>query len=163
MWRILNQMFHSRNRRRVGMPERRNDFVGRPAAAQRLVECDKAVTGKPDHLGALLFQGELLPLRVEDVEKIGQAPVVTFGCHLCRLARGVDGDIQAAQALPVGTIGGVGFVHLLDGDKYDLLVSRRKLMRPQISNLDQGIKRAEIEDRGADRRSDGADPGDRND
>ena len=74
MRRILDQMLDRGDRRRVRMPDRRNDFVRRPAAAERLVERDKAVARKPDNLGTLLFQSELLPFRIENVEEVGQDP-----------------------------------------------------------------------------------------
>src|ERR1019366_6880655 len=130
MQRILTETFQSGNHRRVRMPDWWNDFVRRPAAAERLVESHEAVACKPDDLGTLLLQSELLPFGVENVEEIGQAPVVALGGHLRRLARRIDGGVQAAQALSVATIGDVGFVDLLHGHKNGLLVRRGKLMRP---------------------------------
>ena len=71
MRRILDQTLDGGNHRRIRMPDRRNDLVGRPAAAERLVERNEAVAGKSDDLGTLLLEGELLPFRVENVEEIG--------------------------------------------------------------------------------------------
>jgi len=117
MRRILDEMFHGSNRGRLRMPDRWNDLLRRPAAAKRLVECDEAVARKSDDLGALLLQGELLPFGIQHVEEIGQPAIVALARNVGRLARRIEGNIQAAQALPVGAIGGVGFVNLLDGDK----------------------------------------------
>jgi len=96
MRRILNGTFDSGYHRGVRMPDRWNDFVRRPAAAERLVEGHEAVAGKPDDLGTLLLQRELLPFGVENVEEIGQAPVVALGRHLGRLTRRIEGEIEAA-------------------------------------------------------------------
>ena len=157
-----DQTLDGSNHRRIRMPDRRNDFVRRPAAAERLIERNKAVACKPDDLGTLLFQRELLPFRVENVEEVGQTPVVALGRHLGRLTRRLEREIEAAQALPETAIGGVGFVHLLHRDKNGLLVGRCEFVRPVVGNLDLGIERAEVEDRGTERRSDRSDPGDRN-
>src|ERR1700693_1097037 len=108
MHRILYQMLDGGNRRRVRAPDRRNDFIRRTAAAKCLVERNEAVAGKPYHLCTLLLQREMLPFGVENVEEIGQTPVVALGCHLGRLTRRIDSGIEAAQALPVTAIGGVG-------------------------------------------------------
>ena len=114
MRRILRKTLDGCNDRRVRVPDRRNDFVRRPAAAERLIERHKAVAGKPDNFGALLLQRELLPLRIENVEEVGQAAVVALGRHLGRLARGVKREIEAAHALAKALIGRIGFVDLLD-------------------------------------------------
>ena len=162
MRRILYQTFDGGNHRRVGMPDRRNDLVRRPAAAKRLIERHEAVARKPDDLGTLLFQGELLPFRIENVEEIGQTAVVALGRHLCRLARRLQREIEAAQALPITAIGSVGFVNLLHRRKNGLLIGRCKLVRPEVGNLDLGIECAEVEDRGTDRRPHRPNPGDGN-
>src|SRR5579859_5684095 len=59
--RILHKTLDGRNHRWIGMPDLRNDFIRRPAAAERLVERHKTVAGQPHHFGALLLEGELLP------------------------------------------------------------------------------------------------------
>ena len=156
MRRILDQTLGvAANRRRVReCAYRRNDLVRRPAAAKRLIKGYETVACKPDDIGTLLFQGELLPLRVENVEEIGQAAVVALGRHPRRLARRLDGGIQAAQALAVSAIGRVGLVNLLYRDQDGLLVDRRELVRPVVGDLDFGIESAEVEERRAERRTD---------
>ena len=153
MRRILRQTLDTGDHCRVRMPDRRNALVGWPASAQCLVERNKTVALKADDFGALLLKSELLPFGVENVQEVGQAAVITLGCDLGRLARCVEREIKAAQALPVSEIGSVGLVHLLDRDENRLPISHRKLMRTVVGNFDEGIERAEIEERGAKRRS----------
>jgi hypothetical protein len=138
--------------RRVRMPDRWNDFVRRPAAAERLVERYETVACKSDDFGTLLLQSELLPFRIENVEEVGQTPVVTLRRHLCRLTRRLDCEIEAAQALPEAAIVGVGLVDLLYGHKYCPLVCGGQFVRPVVGDLDHGIEPAEVEDRGTERR-----------
>src|ERR1700722_14011783 len=113
MRRILREALDCRRECRVRTPDRRNDFVRRPAAAKRLVQRHKAFAGETNDFGALLLQCELLPFRVEHVEEIGQAPVVALGRHLGGLARGLKREIKAAYALTIALIGRVGFIDLL--------------------------------------------------
>ena len=94
MRRILREALDGRHECRIRMPDRRNDFVRRPAAAKRLIERHEAVACKSDDLGALLLQRELLPLRVENVEEIGQAAVVALGRDLGRLTRGIKREYR---------------------------------------------------------------------
>ncbi len=162
MRRILCQTLDRGDHCRVRMPDRRNDLVGWPASAQCLVERNKAVALKADDFGALLLQCELLPFGVENVQEVGQSAVITLGRDLGRLARCVDGEIKAADALPVSEIGGVGLVRLLDRNENRLPICHRKLVRTVVGNLDEGIERAEIEEGGANRRSHRTDPCDGN-
>ena len=95
---ILYQMLDGGNRCGIRMPDRRNDFVRRPAAAERLIERHETVTCQSNDFGTLLFQSELLPLGVKNVEEVGETAVVALARHFGRLARRIDGDIEAAQA-----------------------------------------------------------------
>ena len=147
MRRILCKTFDRGDDRRIGTPDRRNDFIRRPAAAERLIERHKTVPGKPDDFRALLLQRELLPFGVEHVEEVGQAAVVTLRRHLGRLTGRVKREIEAAQALTEALIGRIGFVDLLDRDENRLLVNAGQFVGAVVGDLDPRIEGAEVEDR----------------
>src|SRR6202012_5606526 len=143
----------------VRTPDRRNDFIRRPAAAECFIERHETVASKPEGLGPLLLQGELLPFRVQHVEEVGQATIVTLGRHLGGLARRVKRKVEAAQTLPKGLVAAVSLVSLLYRNQYILLVCGREFMRPVVGDLDLGVERAEVEDRGIEGRAHRSDPG----
>src|SRR5271168_2110505 len=107
MRRVLSETFDRRDHCRVRAPDRRDDFIWRPAAAERLIERHKTIAGKPNDFGALLLQGELLPFGVQHIEEVGQAAIVTFRRHASCLTGGLEREVKAAHALPEGLIGGI--------------------------------------------------------
>ena len=162
MRRVLGQTFDRSDHRRVRVPDRRDDFIRRPTAAKRLIERHKTVAGKPDDLGALLLQGELLPFGVQHVEEVGETPVITLGRHPGRLTRGIEREVEAAHALAEGLIGRIRLVHLLDRGEDRFLVNGRQFMRAVVGDLDLGIQRPEVQDRGIESWAHRSYPGDRN-
>src|ERR1700722_5546176 len=123
MRRVLGKTLDRGDHRRVRAPDRRDDFIWRPTAAERLIERHKTVPRKPDDFGALLLERELLPLGIQHVEEVGQAAVVAPGRSPRRLTGGIEREVEAAQALTKTLIGRVRFVDLLDRDKDRLLVN----------------------------------------
>ena len=137
---ILYQAFDGRNDRGVGMPDRRNDFVRRPAATKRLVERNESVARKPGAFGTLLLKRELLSFRVENVEEVRQTSVVTLGGHFGRLPCRFDREIETAHALPETDIGGIGLIDLLHRHQDRAFVRGGELMGAVIFDLDQCVE-----------------------
>jgi hypothetical protein len=96
MRRILHEALDGRNECRIRASDRWNDFVRGPAAAKRFIQRHKAVASKANDFGTLLLQGELFPLRVENVEEVGEAAVVALSRYPGGLARGIKREIKAA-------------------------------------------------------------------
>ena len=93
----------------------------------------------------MLLEVELLPLRVQNVQVVGQAVFISVGGEFGgQMVRG-QRAIKVAQTFLLRSIGNRRVVDLLHRGQNRLLVGGQLFARRQIRDLDLGVERPEIE------------------
>ena len=106
----------------------------------------------------MLLEVELLPLRVQNVQVVGQAVFIAVGGESGGQMGGGQRAIEVAQTFLLRSIGSRRVVDLLHRGQDRLLVGGQLFARRQIRDLDLGVERPEIEEGPVSARPDRGDP-----
>ena len=128
-----------------GRRDRRERLILLPPSAQRLVEHHELRGGVLLRRDILLLNLVFLPLRVDDIERVGQSAVEPFGGKRHRAPGRCEGFAQIAQALLLGCIRIDGGINFTERVEHRLSVVEQKLAAAEVGLFDRGIERAEIQ------------------
>src|SRR5215471_11993043 len=118
-----------------------------PTAAERLVEGDVAIHDDLPGKGFLFRKGEILTLRVEQVERIRRATFIMFRGEVDSTAAGLQRNFQRLLPLPIQTVLLDRLIDLLDRRDDGLFIHDESLMGPHLFDINEGIETTEIEQR----------------